>query len=340
MKKKFLTIREAHIKAKKKTPIKKWNWMNCGSEREFTLNENENAFLEYKIKSNILNNVSKLDLSKKFLNVKLRFPLIISPLGYMTQYKKNGELDFAKAAKSSNTFFTLSAVSSVKINEIEKKVGCSNLIYQFYSLKPRHWVYEELKKINRFNVKAICITGDSPVRSIKYSTIEDRYDARKHSKIGKPIAPLHRMSSMSWEDIKWLRDRTQKKIILKGITNNEDYKKCIKYGIDYAWVSNHGGRVLDSGVSSLSSLKSIKKNKKIPIIFDGGIRTGTDIFKALCLGADLVSIGRPSIWGFILNGADGISNIVNLFYEEFQSTVALSGCKDINKFSKKNLIIN
>lgn len=338
MNKRFVTIREASKKAKFFTSSKKWNWMNCGSEREYSLNENLNAFLRYKIKSKILNNVSKLNTSRNFLDMKLRFPLIISPLGYMTQYRKNGEIDFAKSAKDSNTFFTLSAVSSKKINQIEERIGCKNLIYQFYSLKPRNWVYQELKKIDNYEVKAICITGDSPVRSIKYSTIEDRYDARKHGEISLPKAPLHLMSSMNWEDIKWLRDKTNKKIIIKGITNNDDYKKCLKIGVDFAWVSNHGGRVLDSGVSSLSSLEKIKKNKKLPIIFDGGIRTGTDIFKSLCLGADVVSIGRPSIWGYILGGSNGINKIIDLFYQEFQSALALSGNKNINSLTKKNLI--
>ena len=339
MKKKlFLTIREAHNLAKKKISKKKWNWMSCGSEREYTLNENLNAFLRYKIKSKILKDVSNIHIEKKFLGVKLKFPLMISPLGYMTQYRKNGEIDFARAAKNENTFFTLSAVSSIKVDEICRNIESPNLIYQFYSLRPRDWVKQELKKINLYKIKAICITGDSPVRSIKYSTIEDRYDARKNGRIGLPKAPLQKMSSMTWEDVKWLRDNTKLPIIIKGITNNEDYKKCRKFGVDYAWVSNHGGRVLDSGISSLSSLSKIKKDKKTPIIFDGGVRTGTDLFKALCLGADLVSIGRPSVWGYILNGSEGISKIIRLFYDEFSSSLALSGCKDINKLSRNNLL--
>ena len=188
-------------------------------------------------------------------------------------------------------------------------------------------------------VKAVCITGDSPVRSIKYDIIEDKHDARKHGRIGLPKAPLHHMSKLNWKDLKWLKKQTKLPIIIKGIMNIEDASRSYKYGADIIWVSNHGGRTLDSGISSLSSLIKIRKKfKKKKIIFDGGIRTGSDLFKALCLGADIVSIGRPSIWGLILSGNKGVSKIIDLFYNELKSVMGLSGCNDIKKLNLKFII--
>ena len=339
MKKLFLSLRQASVLAQKKISKKKWNWMNCGSERENTLNENINSFKKYKINQEILNDVSSLKINKKFLGINLRFPMIISPLGYMTQYNKKGEAALALGAYNRNTFMCLSAVSAVKINEIMKINKSLNIIYQFYSLKPKKWVIEEIKKISKLGVKAICITADAPVRSIKYDIMEDRYDARKKGRIGLPKAPLQHMSKLNWKDIRWLREQTKLPIIIKGVMNVSDSLKSFKNGADILWVSNHGGRVLESGVSSLEALCKIKKKiKNKQIIFDGGIRTGTDVFKAICLGADIVSIGRPAIWGLILDGANGVSRILDFFYDEFKSTLALSGCKDVSKLSKKNLL--
>ena len=339
MKKLFLSLRQANVLAKKKVSKKKWNWMSCGSEREETLNQNLNSFKKYKINQEILNDVSKLKIDKKFLGVNLRFPMIISPMGYMTQYNKKGEAALALGAYNRNTFMCLSAVSAVKINEIMKINKSLNIIYQFYSLKPKKWTMEQIKKITKLGVKAICITADAPVRSIKYDIMEDKYDARTKGRIGLPKAPLQHMSKLNWKDIRWLRKQTKLPIIIKGVMSLSDAQKSFKNGADIIWVSNHGGRVLESGISSLEALVKIRKKiKNKQIIFDSGIRTGTDIFKALCIGADIVSIGRPAIWGLILDGANGVSRILDFFYDEFKSALALSGCSDVNKLSNKNLL--
>ena len=338
-KSKFVTLREANILAKKKISKKKWNWMSCGSERELTLNENLNFFKNFKIEPKIFKGVSKIETKTKLFGVDIKFPMIISPMGYMTQFHKRGELALALGAFNENTFMSLSAVSSVKIHEIYKVNKDLNMIYQFYSLKPKSWVKEELKKITDMGVKAICITADSPVKSIKYDTIEDRYDARKHGRISLPRAPLQHMSKLNWDDISWIREQTKLPIIIKGVMSVLDAKKSYQKGADVVWVSNHGGRVLDSGTSSLEALIKIRKNiKNKKIIFDGGIRTGTDMFKSLCLGADIVSVGRPAIWGLILGGSSGVSKVLDLFYEEFKSVMGLSGCKNIAHASKKFII--
>jgi len=339
MKKSFATLREAYNLAKKNISRKKWNWMSCGSEKEYTLNANLDYFKKFKINQKILAGVGNVKLEKQFLGKKIKFPMIIAPMGYMTQYHKNGELDLALGAYNAGTFMCLSAVSSIKIDEITKKNKKLNLIYQFYSLRPKKWVKAELRKITNLGVKAICVTGDSPVRSIKYDIIEDKHDARKHGKIGLPRAPLQHMSKINWEDIRWLKKQTKLPIIIKGIMNIEDAKKSFKNGASIIWVSNHGGRTLDSGISSLETLIKIRKKfKNKQIIFDGGVRTGTDMFKAICLGADIVSIGRPSIWGLILGGSKGVSKILNLFFDEFKSVMGLSGCKNLKSANTKFII--
>ena len=331
-----VTLRELYKMAKSRAPKKAWNWMNNGTERELTLGQNMESFKKYKMNSRVLRDVSKINTQVNFLGVKLNFPLIISPVGYSTQFHKYGELELARGAYLQNTFLTLSPVSSIRIDDIIKKVPKSNIIYQFYALNPRKWVVNEIKKVTKLKVKAICVGTDVPVKSVKYQTREDRYDARKHGKKTNPGPPLQKMSSLNWNDIIWLRKITKLPIIIKGIMNTEDAKKSFRCGANAIWVSNHGGRSLDSGIASIDVLKEIRKavRNKI-IIFDGGIRTGSDILKAISLGANIVSIGRPSLCGLIVNGSKGVNKTFELFKEEFISTMGLCGCKSINEINYK-----
>lgn len=335
----FVTLRQIYKFAKKKTPSKKWNWMSAGTERQWTMEENLLSFKKYKLNQKILSNVSKINSKVNFLGVNLEFPLIISPMGYLTQYHKDGELEMARGAKLQNTFSSFSAVSGIQFDEICKKLKNANIIYQFFSLRPRSLIKKELKKIHKYGVKAICITADVPVKSIKYQIAEDKHDARKFGRVSFPRPNLSKQSSLNWNDISWLRKSTKLPIIIKGIMNPSDAKKSFKYGANAIWISNHGGRALESGVASLDVLAKIRTAvKKKTIIFDGGIRTGSDILKALCLGANIVSIGRASIYGLIANGADGVSNTFELFKKEFLSAMGLCGCNDVKKLSKKFIL--
>ena len=331
-----VTLRELYKIAEAKTPKKAWNWMNNGTERELTLRQNVRSFEKYKLNPRVLRDVSKINTQVDFLGVKLNFPLIIPPMGYLTQFHKDGELGLAKGASLQNTFFTSSPVSEIKIDYIFKKVSKPNAIYQFYALSPRKWTINEINKVTKLGVKAICVGTDMPVKSIKYQTREDRYDARKFCRKIYPRPPLQKMSSLNWDDIIWLRKITKLPIIIKGIMNAEDAKKSFKCGADAIWVSNHGGRSLESGIASIDVLKEIRKAVKNKIIiFDGGVRTGSDILKAISIGANIVSVGRPSLCGLIVNGSKGVDDTFELFKEEFISAMGFCGCKSINEINYK-----
>ena len=145
-----------------------------------------------------------------------------------------------------------------------------------------------------------------------------------------------------WEIIKWIKKKSDKPLILKGIISADDAKLAIKYKADSIWISNHGGRMFNSGISSGEALISIKKNisKKIPIIVDGGVRRGSDIIKYLCLGANFVGIGRPAIYGLVLNGSKGVENIFNILNSEFQTNIFNGGFKSYQEINIKRIIKN
>lgn len=314
--------------AKKKISSKAWNWLENGSEWGNTVQVNKNIYKKIKIVPRIFKYNSKNFAVKNFINSTLPFPLIIAPMGHLTQFHKDGEAELALGAEKSSTFITISALTRLNLNEIRKKAKNSKILYQLYFYNSKNWIEDEIKKANKIGVKGFVFTVDSPVASKKYQTLTDNYDARKFGRRSNYSNINKKIILPKWDDIKWLKKIVKNKpLIIKGIMDPNDAKKSIRYGADGIWVSNHGGRVFESNVSSLEMLPLIRKKigKNKLIIFDGGVRTGSDILKANILGANIVAIGRPAIYGLIANGSDGVKKTFKFFQEEYFISKKLSG---------------
>tara|TARA_A100001015_G_scaffold290179_1_gene362872 strand:- start:10 stop:1011 length:1002 start_codon:yes stop_codon:yes gene_type:complete len=314
--------------AKKKISLKTWNWLENGSEWGNTSQINKNAFKKIKIVPRIFEYNSNTFAVKKFLNLKLSLPLIIAPMGHLTQFHKDGEAELALGAEKSSTFITISSLTRINLNEIRKKAKNAKILYQLYFYNSKKWIENEIKQANSIGVKGFVFTVDSPVASKKYQTLMDNYDARKFGRRSNYSNINKKIILPKWEDIRWLKKIIKNKpLIVKGIMNPNDAKKAIRNGADGIWVSNHGGRVFESNISSLEMLPLIRKKigKKKLIIFDGGVRTGSDILRANILGANIVAIGRPAIYGLIVNGSEGVKKTIELFEDEYFISKKLSG---------------
>ena len=313
---------------KKKISLKTWNWLENGSEWGNTSQINKNAFKKIKIVPRIFEYNSNTFAVKKFLNLKLSLPLIIAPMGHLTQFHKDGEAELALGAEKSSTFITISSLTRINLNEIRKKAKNAKILYQLYFYNSKKWIENEIKQANSIGVKGFVFTVDSPVASKKYQTLMDNYDARKFGRRSNYSNINKKIILPKWEDIRWLKKIIKNKpLIVKGIMNPNDAKKAIRNGADGIWVSNHGGRVFESNISSLEMLPLIRKKigKKKLIIFDGGVRTGSDILRANILGANIVAIGRPAIYGLIVNGSEGVKKTIELFEDEYFISKKLSG---------------
>jgi isopentenyl diphosphate isomerase/L-lactate dehydrogenase-like FMN-dependent dehydrogenase len=331
MKKYFKNIKslpQIKVLAKKKIFKKAWNWLENGSEWGNTTKLNIEEFKNVKIIPRIFNYNSKSFASNSLLNTRLPIPLMIAPMGHLTQFHKDGEAELALGAQKSSTFITISALSRLSLKEIRKKAKSAKIFYQIYFYNNKKWVEAEIQRAMEINVSGFVLTVDSPVASKKYLTISDNYDARKFGRrsnfdnlIKSPYLP-------NWNDVRWLKKKIKKKpLIIKGIMDPHDAAKAFKFGADGIWVSNHGGRAFESNISSLEMLPKIRKKigKKKLVIFDGGIRSGSDILKAIISGANIVSTGRPFIYGLIVNGSDGVKKTFELFKEEYFISKKLSG---------------
>ena len=279
------TIRELEAFAKKKASKGTFNWLNAAAENGNTKIINEEVFKKVEMIPSFFKDTSRLDLSTKFYNNKLSMPLIISPMGHQTQFHPNGEAELAIGTKSENILLSFSTQGRMPLSLIKKKYPQGKFIWDFFPFGPKKWIKEQIIDAKKAGAIGCALTIDAPIRSVRYLDREINYDARKHGKFYKPMPPdISYGRKLKSEDLKWMKEYCGKTpFIVKGILSSHDANLAIKNGADVIWVSNHGGRMLESCYSSLKALIEVKKNvkKKIPIFFDSGVRSGSDILKAI-----------------------------------------------------------
>lgn len=355
------------------------NYMNSsywttGSERDITLSNNFSAFDVYTIKPRVLVDVSTCDLSWKGWSL----PVGYAPSGSQGLAHADGELATARAARAKNIPMVLSSYSSQALEDVVEAAGNQAPEFlQLYIFRDRKTTAEFVERAYRAGVKALLVTVDTPVLGKRPKLVKSKYKLPNHLDYGNfrgtpnavrdPIQLINDKlelgkdttetlsqneldASLTWEDISWLKSITKGKmeIWLKGILTAEDTIKAIENGgVDGIWVSNHGGRQLDSAPGTLDMLPEIvhaarvikgKTPKEFGIHIDGGVRTGSDIFKAIALGADFVWVGRPVIYGLSYDGQRGVELMTDILANELRITMQLSGVTHIKDIGPEYLL--
>ncbi len=338
---KFSTLREAENKAKKKINYKIFNWLQSGAEDDYTLDKNFLDLKSIKIIPKHLSKINKINTSSYFFKTKLEYPILLAPMGHQTQFHKNGEIETCDGARKANILSFFGTQSRMKLEQIAKKndfIGWT--IFPFGDLK---WIDSQIYSAEKNKCIAIILCIDANVRSHRYSDRESSYDARKIGKRTNPISPNPEQSlKYDWSLIKYIKKKTKLPVIPKGILSVEDCKQAINNKADGIWISNHGGRMFNSGITPVEALKNIKKKIKIKkkiIIVDGAIRKGSDIIKYLSLGANFIAVGRPAMHGLICDGSNGVKNIFEILKSELTSAMINGGFKNLKSFKNNRIII-
>ncbi len=341
--KNIATIRQCKIKFKKKINHKIYNWVCAAAEDGLTSDNNFEALKQIIIKPKLLSKTGLPDCSSSFFETKVKFPILLAPMGHQTQFHRNGEIETCKGASKSNIICSFGTQSRMKLDDIRKNNKNAKLTWTVFPFGDLNWIKNQINNAEKNNALAIVLCLDANVRSHRYMDIETFYDARKIGKRTNPISPNPEKSYYyDWNLIKKLSKFTKLPLILKGILTYSDAIKAIENGAKGIWISNHGGRMFNSGLSTSHALFEINKklkNYKILKIVDGGIEKGSDIIKYLCLGADLVAIGRPAIYGLGVNGSQGVSTVFEILKKELKTAMINGGFKNLKSFNQKRLIL-
>src|SRR5450830_726247 len=336
--------------ARKNVPPAHFGYMASGIDDEVTLRANREGFLKFQLRPRRLVDVSKIDMSTDILGVKYNSPIVIAPVGGQKSFHADGEVAVARAAKPGNHLQILSTATTSGVEEVTAARGAP-VWYQLYASNNWEVAKALVLRAEKAGSPVVAVTVDRsggrnqetlfrlrPTDTRVCSGCHDRSSLTANMKRrsmyeGIDLASLTntQSSAMTWDFIKRLRDTTKMKIVLKGILAYEDAVLAADAGIDGIIVSNHGGRSEDSGRSSIDALPEIVEAVKgrMPILVDSGFRRGTDIVKALCMGATAVCVGRPYIWGLGAFGQPGVERVLELMRVELYGAMQQVGAPTI-----------
>ena len=328
-----------------------YGYIATGVDGDLTLRANRTAFPRWQIHGRRLAGVENIDMSTTLFGARMDSPLIIAPTGSQKAFHADGELATARAAKLLQHLMVLSTVSTTSVEDVTEARG-GPVWYQLYATAKWEITERLVKRAEEAGSPVLVLTVDLPVSSNRVSLARfikrDRRDcaqchttdlygnpnrtfARKPMFEGLDVEGAWNTPGMDWAFVDKLKKATRMKLVIKGITTAEDAQQCLSHGADGIWVSNHGGRAAETGRASIDTLPEIVRvvRKQVPVIFDSGIRRGTDAFKAIALGADAVGVGRPYLWGMGAFGQPGVERVLRLLRAELQSTMALCGTRTL-----------
>lgn len=334
------------------------DYYQSGAMCEHTLKDNIAAYQRIKFLPRVLKDVNSVNTSIKLAGRSLRLPLMISPTAFLGMAHPDGELAVAKAANNSNTIMVCSTMSNTPIEEITCVTNAA-VWFQLYVYKDKKATLALIERAKNAGCEAIVITVDAPFLGRRERDVRNQFQLPSHLKMSNLYALEHSHlpnkdghsglahyfenlidKSLTWRDIGWIKEHASMPVYLKGILHPQDAKLAVEYGVDGIIVSNHGGRQLDGSIASIDALPGIIKsvNQQIPVIIDGGIRRGSDILKALALGAQCAGIGRPIIWGLSHSGQQGVEDIFNIFQSELELAMALAGCSNVSSINNDIIV--
>jgi len=336
-----VNLHEFETIAKEKLHKFAYDFIAGGVEDEVTLRANRESFERLRLRPRVMVDVSKVDPSVELLGRKLPYPILLSPTGGKNLVIPGADLICARAAAKTGTDYGVGGLPTDKLEDEGIKVHWwSNTTGQ--ETKERAQSYA--RRIEDNGARGIIVTVDNQYQSNRDRNNRNRFDyaymgtgvpddAATRKRVNPALAAMWRphTPNMTWDYVDWLRSAVKIPIILKGILNAEDAELAVQSGAHAIGVSNHGARQLDSVVASIDALPEVAAAVKgrIPVLMDGGIRRGTDVLKAIALGATAVLIGRPYVWGLAAFGQVGVQRVVELLQAEFKLSMALAGKPDI-----------
>ena len=318
----FQTLHEIVKRARENLSSEVWDYVVGGTETETTVKRNRRALDSIAFRPRVLRDVSAIDCSSTFLGDRLRIPVVLAPIGSLEDVESGGGVTAAKAAGEFGVPTMLSSVCGPGLEEVAAAAD-GPLIYNLYVRGDADWIADHVRRAVDAGCRAFSVTVDSAVYSRRERDIAKRYKSSSRRR----ATDMEFQAGLTWDHVKRIRDAIDIPLILKGIATAEDAAIACEHGVDVIYVSNHGGRQLDHGPGAIEVLPEVVREvgAKAAVVVDGGFMRGTDIVKAIVLGADAVGIGRLQCFGVAAAGRAGLVRVLELLETEIRACLALLG---------------
>ncbi|KFO84155.1 Hydroxyacid oxidase 2 [Buceros rhinoceros silvestris] len=325
--------------AKKYLPKIAWDFFAAGADDCSTRDENILAYKRIHFRPRMLRDVSVMDIRTKLLGSEISFPVGIAPTGFHQLAWPDGEKSTARAAKAMNTCYIASTYSTCTLEEISAAAPGGLQWFQLYIHRNRAVSQQLVQRAEALSFQGLVLTADLPYTGKRRDDVRNGFRLPPHMKLKNLEGAFEVCKtslldpSVTWNDIHWLRSLTHLPIIIKGILTKEDAELAVRHGVQGIIVSNHGGRQLDGVPATIDALAEVVEavQGRVEVYLDGGIRKGSDVLKALALGAKCVFIGRPALWGLAYKGEEGLQEVLRILQDEFRLSMALAGCASISE---------
>jgi len=330
----ILTVDDYEPLAKQVLPADVFDYYAGGAGDEWTLAENRRAFEDWVIRPRMLTGAWPADPSSEILGTPIAFPVLVAPWAYQKRAHPEGELATARAAARAGTVMV---VSSTAFEYLEDVAGASDgpKWWQLYVFTDRGMTVDMLHRVHAAGFGAVCLTVDFPDVGLRHRDTRNDFQIA----IGLRSNELTYAPDLTWDDLDWIREAAPVPLLVKGLLTAEDARIAVEAGVDAIVASNHGGRQLDSVRAPVTVLPEIVEavDGRIPVLVDGGFRRGTDVFKALALGASAVLVGRPACWGLAAAGEDGVADVLRILRAELENTMVLAGTRSVAEITGTNV---
>ena len=348
-----INVMDFEAAARQALPPAHFGYMATGVDDDLTLKANREGFSKIHLRPRRLVDIRRADLSIELFGTAWETPIIIAPVGNQKAFHAEGELPVARAARSKRTLQILSTATNTSVEDVTEAVG-RPVWYQLYPTSRWEITEKLVRRAEAAGCPVLALTVDT--QAGRHTETADRFkrlDSRKcvtcHGTkpedffrrkpmfTGMDMAGITTSNpGLTWEHVRRLKSLTRMKLLIKGVETREDAKLCVDSGVDGIIVSNHGGRAEESGRGTIDCLPEVVDGagSRIPVLIDGGFRRGTDIFKALALGARAVCIGRPYIWGLSAFGQPGVERVLDILRIELELVMKQCGRRSIAEITR------
>ena len=335
--------------AREKLPTMAFDYYASGAQDEITLRDNRAAYDRIKLLYHVLTDVKERNLSTELFGQRISMPILIAPTAFHGLAHAEGEIATVRAAGAAGTIMILSTLSNSAVEDV-LAAASGPVWFQLYVYRDRGATEALVRRVAAAGCTALVLTVDAPLLGRRERDVRNRFQlppglsVKNMLPAGMASLPQETADSglaayfaslldpaLIWKDIEWLRSITALPLLVKGIIRADDALRAVDYGASGIIISNHGGRQLDTAPATIDALPAVAEAVagRIELMIDGGVRRGTDVVKAVALGAKAVLIGRPVLWGLAVDGEKGVTHVLEILRNELDLAMALSGCATV-----------